>query len=71
MAAIVLPWNEFSRVIILYPSFPFFVNPYFLAVFIAASFASAPEFPKNTFDIPLLSVSISATLTCGLGIKKV
>ena len=39
--------KEFVRVIMLWRPFPYLSKLYFLAIFIAHSFASAPEFPKN------------------------
>ena len=62
---IVLPWKEFTSVIIVLLPSPYLSYEYFLANLIAPSFASAPELPKNTFFIPVLSQSIFASLAQG------
>ena len=51
--ASVLPWNDDSSVTIVFLLEPPFNCPYFLASFIAASFASAPEFAKYPFSKPV------------------
>jgi len=45
--AYVLPWKEFSIVIILYLNPSYFLLPYALTSLIAASLASAPELQKK------------------------
>ena len=58
---IVLPWKLFLSVIIVLYSAPFLSAAYFLATLIAHSLASAPEFEKKTFFIPVLAHKISAS----------
>ena len=48
---------------ILLGQIPYLSKEYFLAVLIAHSLVSAPEFAKNTFFIPVFSQSIFASLT--------
>ena len=61
----VRPWNDFFSEMIVF--FRWFARtlPYFLAVLIAASLASPPEFANQTLHRPLLSTSFSASMTPG------
>ena len=57
--------SEFLSEIILCLFFPYLVKLYFRAAFIAPSLLSAPLFEKNTFFMPVILTSISATPTQG------
>ena len=80
MVAMVLPWKESRRVMMRFarsgPSVgapaSFFicsastVLPYFLAVLMATSLASAPELQKKAFAMPVRDVSSSASRIWGM-----
>ena len=61
----VRPWNESIAEITSYAPFRF-TFPCLRAIFIAASFASAPLFWKNTSSKHEFSTSICASSTCGI-----
>ena len=61
----VRPWKLFVSVTILCRSGPYLSAAYLRAAFIAHSLASAPELPKKTFFIPVLSQRAAASFAQG------